>query len=104
MLWTAYLFRGKDEIFKTSILCKLITFVSSFMPQILYFHVFRRVPGKTLTFYEKKFGRKKFPQPPSPWSPDINMQYFPNTFILLGAQNVRVLFKHKKLVVHNILS
>ena len=40
-LWTAYLFRGKDEIFKSSILCKFITFVSSFMRQTLYFRVFR---------------------------------------------------------------
>ena len=63
MLWTAYLFRGKDEIFKTSILCKIITFVSSFMTQTLYVHVFRRVPGKTLTFCEIKFGRKKYPHP-----------------------------------------
>ena len=62
-LWTAYLFRRSDEIFSPWILCKQVTFVSSFMPQTLYFHVFRWIPGETLIFCEIKFGHKKYPHP-----------------------------------------
>ena len=73
------------------------------MLQTLYFHVFRRVPGETLTFCEINFGHKNTP-PPKPRSPDINMQCFPNIFILLGALNVMVCFNYKKIGVNNALS
>ena len=78
------------------ILCKRKTFVSGFMPQTLYFHVFRWISSETLTFCEIKFGHKNTPKPRSP---GIIMQYIQNTFIFLGTLNVRVGFKHKNIVV-----
>ena len=49
-----YLFRRSDEIYTTLILCKFITFVSNFMLQTLYFHVFRRIPGEFLFCFSVK--------------------------------------------------
>ena len=58
---------------------------------------------ESLTFCEIKFGHKNTPTP-KPSSPGIIMQYFQKKNILLGAQNVRVWFKHKTIVVSCALS
>ena len=58
-LWTAYLFRRSYETFPEF-------FVASFMPEALYFHVFRWIRGEPLTFCEIKFGHKKYPYPLNP--------------------------------------
>ena len=92
--WTAYLFRRKDEIFSASILCKLIIFVLSFMLQT-YIQVFRWIPGETLPFCEIKFGHKKYPHPLNPKVLALICNIFQIFFILLGALNVQVWFKHK---------
>ena len=62
-LLTAHFFRWNNEIFLTRILCKHITFVSSFMQQTKYLHVFRGKLDETLTFCEIKFGYKNTPAP-----------------------------------------
>ena len=69
------------------------------MLQKLYIHVFRWVPGETLTC-EIKFGHKKIPTSPKPESSGINLQHLPKQIILLGAINVRVWFKHKIVVIN----
>ena len=97
--WTTYLFRRNDETYSTCISCKRITFISSFMPQTLYFHVFRRIQGKTLNFCEKTFGHKNTPTPLTLMSCH-NYAIFSKYFSLLGALNVRVWFKHKHLAVN----
>ena len=73
-------------------------FVLSFMLQILYLHIFGRTPGETDFLPKKAICHKKIPPHHKPKDSRINMQYFPNLFVLLGALNVRFYVKHKSIV------
>ena len=59
---------------------------------------------KKFGFLRKIIWSQKMPPSPKPSGPGINMQYFSNIFILIGALNVEIPFKHKNAVVNCTLS
>ena len=54
---------------------------------------------RNFDFLRIKIWSQKIPPPPKPECHGKIVQYFQNIFILLGTLNVRVLFKHKNIVV-----
>ena len=75
------------------------TFISAFMMQIFFIYLDKFLTKPCLS--RENTGHKNTPFPIS-LCPGINVQYFSNIFIVLGAINVRFSLKYKTIATYHL--